>query len=107
MPRHPQPVPPNFQPEVGARAVVWAAEHRQRELLVGWPTVKAVWGNKLAPWLAEWYLARSGYDAQQTDEETGPREGNLFEPVAGDFAAHGRFDADSKERSLLEMVRGR
>ena len=107
MPHHPQPVPPIFQPEVAARAVVWASEHRRRELLVAWPTVKAVWGNKLAPWLAEWSLARAGYDSQQTDEDTGPREGNLFGPVPGDFAARGRFDGQAKDRSLLERMRGR
>jgi NAD(P)-dependent dehydrogenase (short-subunit alcohol dehydrogenase family) len=59
-----QPVPPIFQPEVAARAIVWAAEHDRREILVGWPTVRAVWGNKFLPALGDWYLARKGYDAQ-------------------------------------------
>src|SRR5215203_559307 len=46
MPRHPQPVPPIFQPEVAAEAIVHAAYHPRRELYVGWPTVKVIWGEK-------------------------------------------------------------
>jgi NAD(P)-dependent dehydrogenase (short-subunit alcohol dehydrogenase family) len=102
MPRHPQPVPPIFQPEVAAEAIQYAATHKRRELLVAWPTVKAVYGEKVAPALLDRYLARSGYDAQQTDELLdGTREGNLFEPVPGDFTAHGIFDDESKPGSLL------
>jgi NAD(P)-dependent dehydrogenase (short-subunit alcohol dehydrogenase family) len=102
MPRQPQPVPPIFQPEVAAEAIHYAAEHKRRELVVGWPAVKAVYGEKVAPGLLDRYLARFGYDAQQTDERLdGERKGNLFEPVPGDFAAHGAFDDQAKPRSLL------
>jgi hypothetical protein len=104
MPRHPQPAPPIFQPEVAAEAVVWMSERRKRELLVGWPTVKVVWANKLAPWLVERYLARNGFDGQQTNEETGPRDGNLFEPAPGGWAAHGTFDAQAKQRSVQAVL---
>ena len=84
LPRAPQPVPPIFQPEVAADAIVWAARHPRRELMVGWPTVRAIVGNAIAPGLADRYLARNGYDAQQTDEPVDPdRPDNLFEPVAG------------------------
>lgn len=100
MPREPQPVPPIFQPEVAADAVVWAATHRRRELYVGWPTVKAIWGDKVAPGLLDRYLARTGYDAQQTDEPTPPdRADNLWAPVSGDHGAHGRFDERSRRHS--------
>ena len=100
--RHPQPVPPIFQPEVAAEAIVFAATHRRRELLVAWPTVKTVWGNKLAPWLADLYLARAGFDAQQTDEPVDPnRPDNLDAPAPGDWAAHGSFDAQAKRSSAL------
>ena len=100
MPRQPQPVPPIFQPEVAADAIVWAARNERRELYVGWPTVQAVVGNKIAPGLADLYLARTGYDSQQIDEPVSPdRRDNLFEPVPGDFAAHGRFDDRAKARS--------
>jgi NAD(P)-dependent dehydrogenase (short-subunit alcohol dehydrogenase family) len=101
MPRQPQPVPPIFQPEVAADAIVWAVENPRRELYVGWPTVQAIVGNKIAPGLADLYLARTGYDAQQIDEPVPPdRPDNLFKPVPGDFAAHGRFDDRAKSRSV-------
>jgi NAD(P)-dependent dehydrogenase (short-subunit alcohol dehydrogenase family) len=92
MPNHPQPVPPIFEPEVAARAVVWAAHHRRRELYVGFSTMKAIYGQKIAPGFADWYLGRNGIKAQQTDKPVDPnRRDNLFEPVPGDFSAHGEF----------------
>jgi NAD(P)-dependent dehydrogenase (short-subunit alcohol dehydrogenase family) len=100
--RRPQPVPPIFQPEVAAKAIEHAALHGPREILVAWPTVQAVFGERIAPGLLDLYLARTGFDAHQTDEPLeGEREGNLFEPVPGDFGAHGRFDARARWRSLL------
>jgi NAD(P)-dependent dehydrogenase (short-subunit alcohol dehydrogenase family) len=107
---HPQPVPPIFQPEVAARAVRWAAHHNRRELYVGLPTVKTIWGNRVAPWLAEWYLARTGYGAQQTEQPLDPdRPVNLWEPLDGDEGAHGSFDGRARRRSVqawLAMHRG-
>jgi NAD(P)-dependent dehydrogenase (short-subunit alcohol dehydrogenase family) len=100
LPRKAQPVPPIFQPEVGAAAVVWAAHHPRRELYVGWPTMKAIVGNKIVPALGDWYLARTGYQAQQTNEPEDPtRPHNLWEPVPGDHRAHGVFDARAHEWS--------
>jgi NAD(P)-dependent dehydrogenase (short-subunit alcohol dehydrogenase family) len=99
--REPQPVPPIFQPEVAAEAVVWAARNPRRELWVGWSTVEAIVGNKIAPGVVDLYLARKGFGAQQTDDPVRPeRPDNLLEPAPGDFAAHGRFDDRSKSRSL-------
>jgi len=115
LPRKPQPVPPIFQPEVAAEAIFWAAHQDHPEIYVGWPTVKAIVGDKIAPRLADWYLAQNGYDAQQTDEavEKG-RPDNLWTPVAGDHGAHGVFDARarpwswqfwlSKNRRLLAVA---
>ena len=102
MPRHPMPVPPIFEPEVAARAVYWAAHHRRRELFVGFPTVYTILGNKLAPWLAERYLARTAVDGQQTDQPfDGTRAANLFAPVDDDHdeGAHGGFDDQAHQRS--------
>jgi short-subunit dehydrogenase len=94
LPRRAQPVPPIFQPEVAAEAIRWAAHHHRRELWVGWPTVKAIVGDKLLPGYLDHRLARTGYDAQQTDEPADPsRPHNLWEPAPGPFGAHGRFDA--------------
>jgi NAD(P)-dependent dehydrogenase (short-subunit alcohol dehydrogenase family) len=109
LPRQPQPVPPIFEPEVAAEAIVWAAAHPRRELMVGWPTVKAILGNAVAPGLADRYLARTGYDAQQTDEPVGPdRKDNLFEPAPGDQEARGPYGDRSRTRSVqLELTKHR
>jgi len=98
---HPMPVPPIYQPEVAGRAVYWAAHAKRRELYVGAPTVWTIWGNKLAPWFAEWYLAKTAYSSQQMqDKPLDPeRPDNLFEPVPGDPTAHGRFDAKAHGHS--------
>ena len=95
-----QPVPPIFEPEVGARAVYWAAHHNRRELYVGGPTVEAIVGNKIAPGLLDHYLGKTGYKSQQTNEPEDPnRPDNLWEPVPGDHGAHGTFDARAHSRS--------
>jgi len=101
LPRHPQPVPPIFQPEVAAEAIVWAAYHKRREVYVGEPTVEAIIGNKVVPGLLDHYLARTCYDGQQTDEPVNSnRPDNLFAPVAGDPGAHGSFDTRAHGSSL-------
>ena len=102
MPHETQPVPPIFQPEVGADAVHHAVRHDVgRELLVAWPTVKAVWGEKLVPGYIDRQLARAGYADEQTGAPADPtRPDNLWEPVAGEYGAHGRFDDRSKTRSV-------
>jgi NAD(P)-dependent dehydrogenase (short-subunit alcohol dehydrogenase family) len=105
MPHEPQPVPPIFQPEVAARAIVWASRHPQRQLMVGWPTIKAILGNAVAPSAADLYLARTGFDAQQTDEPMEPRPDNLFEPVPGTQAARGPFDEQARRHSLQLWLR--
>jgi len=102
MPRHPMPVPPIYEPEVAARAIYWAAHHRRRELYVGFPTVYTIIGNKLAPWLAERYLAKTAVDGQQTGERfDGTAAANLFEPVDDDHdeGSRGIFDDQSHTRS--------
>ena len=101
MPCHPQPVPPIYQPEVIARAILWASRHRRREIAVGLPTVKAIVGQKFIPGLLDHYLAWKGYKAQQTTERVAPdRPNNLFHPLPGDHGAHGRFDEGAYEFSL-------
>ena len=100
MPRKAQPVPPIYQPEVAARAIYWAAHHDRRELNVGWPTLVTKLGNTIAPGLADRYLARSGYDAQMTDEPEQPdRPDNLWSPVGADFGKRGPFSQRARDRS--------
>jgi NAD(P)-dependent dehydrogenase (short-subunit alcohol dehydrogenase family) len=99
LPRMPQPVPPIFQPEVAAEAIHWAANHRRRELYVGMPTVEAIVGDKVASGFADWYLARTGFDSQQTAEpDDHARPCNLWDPVPGDHGAHGVFDGRASAR---------
>nr|WSX74506.1 SDR family oxidoreductase [Streptomyces sp. NBC_00899] len=106
LPRHPQPVPPIYQPEVAARAVVHAAAHpRRKQFYVGASTVATILGNKVAAGLLDRYLARTGYDSQQTAEPVpADRPHNLWRPVdrmddGRDFGAHGAFDDVSHPRS--------
>jgi short-subunit dehydrogenase len=102
LPNHPQPVPPIFQPEVPARAVVWAAHHRRREITVGGSAVKAILAQKLFPRLADTYLARTGFGAQQVaDMPVAPgRPDNLFQPVPDQAATHGMFDDEARDSTL-------
>jgi NAD(P)-dependent dehydrogenase (short-subunit alcohol dehydrogenase family) len=91
--KRPQPVPPIFQPEVAAEAIVFAAYARRREVWVGGPTIKAILANKIAPGLLDRHLAREGYSGQLSAEPADPAApDNLFEPVPGNHGAHGRFD---------------
>lgn len=95
-----QPVPPIFQPELAADAVLWAAKHRRRDVTVGWPTWKAIVGEKFIPRLIDRYLARVGFKAQQTDEPRHAKPDNLWQPLPGDRGAHGSFDDRSRRHSF-------
>jgi hypothetical protein len=100
MGRRAQPVPPIFQPEIPARAIYFAALHPRRQTWIGWPTVKAILANRIAPGLIDRYLAAYGYSSQMSDEPLPPdAPSNLFEPVPGDYGAHGRFDAQARDWS--------
>jgi short-subunit dehydrogenase len=102
LPRHPQPVPPIYQPETVARNVLYAADHpRRREYWVGTTTMATLAVNAVAPGLLDRYLGRTGFDAQQTDQPHDPdAPDNLFVPADGDrghdFGAHGEFDETSR-----------
>ena len=105
LPKHPQPVPPIYQPEVAARGVVFAADHpRRRQYWVGGSTAATIVANRLAPALLDRYLARTGYGSQQTAQPAGPgRPDNLVQPVDGthghDHGSRGAFDGKSHQRS--------
>ncbi|MFG3335082.1 SDR family oxidoreductase [Streptomyces tendae] len=106
LPRHPRPVAPVYQPEVAARAVLHAADHPERRMYwVGGSTVATLLGQKLAPGLLDRYLARTGYDGQQTDRPVDPsRPVNLWKPpddtAPDDYGAHGIFDDEAHPRSV-------
>jgi short-subunit dehydrogenase len=99
MPRRPQPVPPIFEPEMAAEAIVFATQTRRREIFVGGSTVAAIIANRLVPGLLDRYLARSAYRGQMTEEANPGGPGNLFAPAAGDRGARGRFGAQAHRRS--------
>jgi NAD(P)-dependent dehydrogenase (short-subunit alcohol dehydrogenase family) len=95
-----QPVPPIFQPEIAARAIYFAACHPRRQTWIGFPTVKAILANRIAPGLIDRYLARAGYSGQLAAEEAPcDAPNNLFHPVEGPYAAHGRFDHRARSTS--------
>lgn len=102
LPNHPQPVPPIFQPELAAEAIMQAADTGVKEIKLGFPTVVAILGEKVAPGLLDRYLARSNFEAQQTDRPVSPdRQSNLYRPVDDDrdFGAHGDFNDQAKRSS--------
>ncbi len=104
LPKHAQPVPPIYQPEIAADAVAYAADHpRRREYWVGASTAGTLIGNAIAPGLLDRYLARTGYASQQTEIADPERAANLWEPADGsdgrDYGAHGVFDDKAKHRS--------
>jgi NAD(P)-dependent dehydrogenase (short-subunit alcohol dehydrogenase family) len=102
LPQRAQPVPPIYQPEVAARAILRAIDRPERELHIGLPTVAAIQLQKLVPGVLDRYLASTAYDGQQTDEpEDAGRADNLFTPVGVDLGAHGRFDAMARDGDLL------
>ena len=105
LPREPQPVPPIYEPEIAADAIVWASSQRRREISVGGTTVAVIWANKIASGVLDRYLARTGYDSQQTDQPVAPnRRDNLWEPVPGDHGAHGRFASRSSDFSVQAWI---
>ena len=102
LPRRPQPVPPIYQPELAARGILYAADHpRRREYWVGTSTALTIAANAIAPGLLDRYLARTAFDAQQTEKPTTEHDPvNLWEPADTDtdFGAHGRFDSRAHGR---------
>jgi NAD(P)-dependent dehydrogenase (short-subunit alcohol dehydrogenase family) len=98
--KRPMPVPPIFQPELAAEAIVWAARHKRREVFVGWPAVKAVVANKLFPGLLDRLLASQGYTGQITQEPISAAAcANLYDPCDVNPGAHGRFDRQARSSS--------
>ncbi len=103
LPNKPQPVPPIYQPEIIADAVTYIADHYRRQLYVGMSTVIAIQANKFFPGLGDWYLGKTGYKSQQTDESANPfARNNLWAPVDDerDYGAHGTFDDRANSKSL-------
>jgi short-subunit dehydrogenase len=117
LPNNPKPIGKVYKPEVAAKAILFAALHNRREIFVGYPTYQAIVGNKIAPWLGDWFLAKKGFEEQQTNEPVAPdRKNNVWEPVPEDRGAYGPFDNiaagksytlwASMNRNLIAVVAG-
>jgi len=101
LPNKPKPMGKVYQPEVAARAIVYAAAHNRREIYVGYPTFKAIIGNKIAAWYADQVLAKNGIKGQQTNEPASPdRPNNVWQPVKEDRGAHGDFTSVATDKSI-------
>src|SRR5579875_1704341 len=102
LPHKAQPVPPIYPPEIIGEAAVWTSTHPRRELFIGLSTIMAIQAHPIVPALLDRYLAKTGYQSQQTDQPADPnRPDNLWQPVdeQRDFGVHGSFDAHSSRRS--------
>lgn len=105
LPNKPKPVGKVYQPEVAARAIIYAAAHNRREIFVGLPTFKAIIGNKIAPWYADCVLSDMGYEGQQTNEPVDPnRQNNVWQPVGEDRGAYGEFASVAHQKSFTLWV---
>lgn len=103
--KKPKPMGKIFQPEVAARAVLEVAESGERVRMVGFSTVKTVWGNKLVPEYLDHFMAKNGINGQLTDENEDPdRKNNLYEPVPGDQGTHGEFDDEAQNYSIYDKI---
>ena len=104
LPKQTQPVPPIYQPEIAANAIHWAAYHKRRQIYVGWPTVLNILGERVAPGFLDWYLAKTGYGSQMTDQALngGPSHDNLYHAVdeEEDRGSHGPFDDEAHSHSF-------
>ena len=105
MDAHPQPVPPIFQPEVAAEAIYHMAHSNRREMWVGYSTAQTILGNRVSSRVVDTYLAKQGISGQKKEGVDDPTPwDNLFEPVEGDFGAHGPFDDRAKSVSLYSKA---
>ena len=103
LPQRAMPVPPIYEPEVAADAVVHAAAHpERREYWVGGSTALTLAANAVAPGLLDRYLARTGFSSQETGQsKPAGQPDNLERPAdkETDFGAHGSFDGQAHHRS--------
>jgi hypothetical protein len=98
----PQPVPPIFAPEIAANALHFAATHRRREIWLGWPTIKTILGQAVVPGYVDRRLAKDGYDAQLSTQQTDPAQrSNLFAPVPGDYGPYGGLTDRARRRDAI------
>jgi short-subunit dehydrogenase len=105
LPHKPKPMGTVYQPEVAAKAILFAATHKRRVIYVGWPTYLTVIGNKFLPFIFDLYLTRIGYKGQQTDESADPNSpSNVWTPLTNHHTTHGRFDKLAHNNSFMLSI---
>ena len=105
MPFQQRPVPPLFSPDAIAEMIVWASEATPREVLLGAPTLRAVWGQRLLPGLLDWYTARAAWDSQFVDEPNRQTDDILFGTLPGDPGARGPYTDTERGPDWLMRLR--
>lgn len=104
LPHKAKPMGKIYQPEVAAKAILYAAATNKREIYVGFSTFITIFGNKIIPNFLDKYLAKRGYKGQQTLELNETSKDNVFTPVPGDHGAHGRFNALAHQQGFLWII---
>lgn len=105
LPNKPRPMGTVFEPEVAAKAIVFAATHQRRQIYVGAPTFEAIIANKIAPGLMDKYLGKIGYKGQQTSEKEDPKHpNNVWHPLPGDRGPHGSFGKEAYHHSIALWI---
>lgn len=107
---HPRPVPPMYQPEVVAEAVIHVLRHPRREMWIGWSTTKAILAQRLIPGFLDAYLARKAWDSQTTrrlppGHPARHDRDNVDSPLPGDRGADGPFDTQARAFSTKLWLR--
>lgn len=106
LPNKPKPMGTIYEPEAAANAVLYAALNNEREIYYGYSTYKTILGNKVLPGFLDKYLAKTGFDGQQTNEpDDKNRPNNLWQPIPGDHGAKGNFDKTAKHYSPLFKIK--
>jgi hypothetical protein len=101
MPHKARPTGTIFQPEVAADAILFAAEHDRREIMVGYTTVEATLGEKVIPGMLDHYLAKAAWEGSMLPEPADPNQpDNFWEPIPRDLGAHGPFDRKARRFSI-------
>ena len=98
MGKHPQPVPPIYQPEIPARFIVEAALDGRRSKIVGSWNKMLVAAGSVFPGLGNQYAALGAWSSQLTSQPASADSPvNLWEPADADkdAGAHGMFDDEA------------
>jgi short-subunit dehydrogenase len=97
----PKPIPPVYEPRVVAEAILYAAEHPQRDVVVGGGKMLSTM-ERISPSLVDWFMLQGGrmFKQQKTNRPDDGKD-NLFAPMNGTGSTTGEFGERSKSTSLF------